>query len=282
MDGGAAGTAGSMAGTSGGTGGTDGGRAPASLVLVSVAGVTLAVAVVNALTTADDFARAGRPLEAWEPWVWELSSAAFWIAVALPLVAVLRRLRPPALGWPAAIGAHVALSLPVCALHVGWFWLSRGIVYAAFGSLYRYDWAVVYEWRKDLLSVLVFSAIGFVLDRRSASPPPAPAPAAPLFRLEVRDGARVRWFAPADIERIEAAGNYVELHTATGTVLHRATLSGVEAELSGHGFVRIHRSRLVRRDAVTAVRTTQAGDFEATMASGATVSGSRRFRSMLE
>ncbi|TRW14025.1 LytTR family DNA-binding domain-containing protein [Glacieibacterium frigidum] len=271
-----------MAGTSGGAGVTSGGRLPAPRILALVTVLTLAFAVVNALTVADDLRDSGVGFDAWEPWVWELTSAAFWIAAALPIVAASRRLRPPALGWPAAIAAHVALSLPVCALHVAWLAATRSAAYWALGASHDYDFSVthlVYEWRKDLLSVAVFGVIAFVGDRWSIAPPAAPQPP---FRLEVRDGARVQWFAPGDIERVEAAGNYVELHTATGTVLHRATLSGVEAELSGHGFVRIHRSRLVRQAAVTGVRTTPSGDFEATLASGAMVSGSRRFRSVLE
>lgn len=271
-----------MAGTSGAAGVTNGGRVPAARVLGLVVALTLAFAVVNALTVADDLREAGAAFDAWEPWAWELTSAAFWIAAALPIVAVSRRLRPPALGWPAAVAAHVALSLPVCALHVVWLAATRSAVYWALGTHHSYDFSVahlVYEWRKDLLSVAIFAIIAFVGDRWSVAPPIAPLPP---FRLEVRDGGRVQWFAPADIERVEAAGNYVELHTAAGPVLHRATLSGVEADLSGHGFVRIHRSRLVRRDAVTGVRTTPAGDFEANLASGATVAGSRRFRSVLE
>ena len=131
--------------------------------------------------------------------------------------------------------------------------------------------------------MFVFAAMGWASDRWAAASVPTAAPAAapPPFRLEVRDGARRQWFAAHEIERVEAAGNYVELHTPRGAVLHRATLTGVEAELAGHGFVRIHRSRLVRRDAVTAVAATPAGDFEATLASGAVVAGSRRFRAGL-
>jgi DNA-binding LytR/AlgR family response regulator len=59
---------------------------------------------------------------------------------------------------------------------------------------------------------------------------------------------------PAQIEWIAAAGNYVEIHSAGRTILHRAPISGVEAELGPHGFVRVHRSTLVRRDRIARVR----------------------------
>jgi hypothetical protein len=270
------GTGGSAPGTSGGPGRRD------RVTLVTVAAATLMVAVVNALSVTDDMTEAGLPVDAWEPWVWELTSAVFWLLIALPLVRILRRVRPPRVGWPVAIAALLLLSVPVCALHMGFLGLSRSAVYAALGLSYAYDWSwsqTVYEWRKDVLSVAIFAILSFVVDRLTAEPG-APAAAAP-FRLEVRDGSRTLWLAPAEIERVEAAGNYVELHTAAGPVLHRATRAAVAATLAPHGFVRIHRSRLVRRAAVTAVTTTPSGDFEARLVSGASVAGSRRFRADL-
>jgi DNA-binding LytR/AlgR family response regulator len=60
--------------------------------------------------------------------------------------------------------------------------------------------------------------------------------------------------APAQLDWVAAAGNYVELHAGGRTLLHRAPLSRVEAQLSRHGFVRVHRSTLVRRDRIARVR----------------------------
>lgn len=268
--------------TGGGVTRTSGGISAFVIVLV-VSVVTLIVAVVNAFSRVDEIERANLAIAPWEPWVWELTSAAFWIAIAVPLVAVARRLRPPTMRWPMTLVALVALSIPVCALHLAWFALSRGLFYYAIGLQYTFDGAVLYEWRKDVLSVLAFAGIAYALDSLAAKSRVEPhlAGASPSFRLEVRDGARKHWLAPHDIERIEAAGNYVELFTATGAVLHRNTLANVEVELEGHGFVRVHRSRLVRRDAVVSVVGTPAGDFNATLASGAIVAGSRRYKELL-
>jgi DNA-binding LytR/AlgR family response regulator len=56
------------------------------------------------------------------------------------------------------------------------------------------------------------------------------------------------------IDWIAAAGNYVEIRGAGRTLIRRMPLSAVERELDGRGFVRIHRSRLVRRDRIVRVR----------------------------
>ena len=60
--------------------------------------------------------------------------------------------------------------------------------------------------------------------------------------------------APAQLDWIAAAGNYVELHGCGRTLVHRASLGAVEHQLRGHGFIRIHRSTLVRKARIARVR----------------------------
>lgn len=59
---------------------------------------------------------------------------------------------------------------------------------------------------------------------------------------------------PGQIDWIRAAGNYVELRTGQRTIVHRGSISAAERELARFGFVRIHRSMLVRRDRIARVR----------------------------
>lgn len=59
---------------------------------------------------------------------------------------------------------------------------------------------------------------------------------------------------PRQIDWIRAAGNYVELRAHGRTIVHRLSIGATEQALAGHGFVRIHRSTLVRRDRIARVR----------------------------
>lgn len=59
---------------------------------------------------------------------------------------------------------------------------------------------------------------------------------------------------PRQIEWVQAAGNYVELRAGGRTIVHRSSISATERDLAEHGFVRIHRSTLVRRDRIARVR----------------------------
>lgn len=59
---------------------------------------------------------------------------------------------------------------------------------------------------------------------------------------------------PRQIDWIQAAGNYVELRASGQTVVHRSSIGAAERDLANHGFVRIHRSTLVRKDRIARVR----------------------------
>ena len=79
---------------------------------------------------------------------------------------------------------------------------------------------------------------------------------------------------------VTSAGNYVEYCLADGrTHLIRGTLAAEEARLAPFGIVRVHRTRLVSLARVSAVQPGPNGDFELSLDTGQTVSGSRRYRS---
>src|SRR5215475_9954291 len=63
---------------------------------------------------------------------------------------------------------------------------------------------------------------------------------APLDCLMIKDGGRVLFLPVEEIDWIEAAGVYVQIHAAGKTWLHRISLSELEAKLDARQFFRIH------------------------------------------
>jgi hypothetical protein len=269
--------------TSGWRSGTSGGTALRAGLAWFACG--LVFMVVNASSVIDDLARLGHPVEPWRPWVWESTSLAGWFVLIPIVLAAAARLRPPRYRLPVALAGHAALSLVLSAAHVATMAGLRKLIYAVQGLSYQMPGSVpdifVYEYRKDLVTYAAVVFLYLLIERVSTPPPAAAAPAGEEERIEVRDGTRAVWLAPADVEWAQAAGNYVELHGAFGTLLHRETLSALEERLAGHGFRRIHRSRLVRASAVRSIETKPTGDFDLTLASGERLAGSRRFRERL-
>lgn len=80
----------------------------------------------------------------------------------------------------------------------------------------------------------------------------------------------------ADIEWIEAAGNYARLWAAGSGYLYRESLGELERLLRASGFIRVHRSALVRVDCVRAVECRGAGAESLFLASGVRVPIARR------
>jgi two-component system LytT family response regulator len=66
-----------------------------------------------------------------------------------------------------------------------------------------------------------------------------------LERLPVQENGRIVFVNARDIDWIEAAGNYAQLHVGTRSHEMRETLSNLERKLNPKEFLRIHRSTIV-------------------------------------
>jgi hypothetical protein len=237
--------------------------------------------------------RAGADVPAWPYFVDEATSILVVLAATPAVVAWAARLAPRDVGWTGTVAGHLAGMAAFGAVHFGGMTLLRFLVYPLFGRSYGLDGSplatgLLYEGRKDALAygAIVLGAwlLAAALRRPAAAAGPreaAPPPAAES-RIEIRDGGRRVWVAPADVLWIEAAGNYVELQLAERAWLQRQTLAAMEKELAEAGFVRIHRSRLVNRRHVRAVESNDSGDFTVTLADGRRIAGSRRWRAALQ
>lgn len=118
------------------------------------------------------------------------------------------------------------------------------------------------------------SAMGAYFAERQALEAGQPAP--PLRSLTVRSIGVVERIEVADIEWVGGAGNYVRLQLPQRVVLHRATLAGMEERLPPAEFLRVHRTALVRRSAVAALKASGPGSFSLQLKSGAEVPVSDR------
>jgi two-component system LytT family response regulator len=103
-----------------------------------------------------------------------------------------------------------------------------------------------------------------------------------LERINVRSVGRIEQILVADILWIESAGNYVELHLAERTVLHRITLNRIETLLAPADFLRVHRGTIVRCSEIARLDTVGDGSYRLTLRCGATVGVSERYLGALK
>lgn len=84
-----------------------------------------------------------------------------------------------------------------------------------------------------------------------------------------------------EIRWVEAAGNYVRVHTADGSFLQRATLTAMEELLPAGRFARVHRSAIVNVERIERVVPNDSGDFDVHLDAGDVVKLSRSYRDRL-
>ena len=96
-----------------------------------------------------------------------------------------------------------------------------------------------------------------------------------LERLLVKSRGRVVFINADELDWIEAAGNYVSLHTGEKTHLLRDTMQRLESRLDPARFVRIHRSTIVQLDRIRELALSTKGDYQLTLKDGTQLSLSR-------
>jgi hypothetical protein len=250
--------------------------------------------IANSITTLMDFRRGESGVQAWEPAVWEASSAVMWLLVLLPAMAWFTRRFPFLWGdWRRQMVRYVGASLVVCVVHVVGMVALRTLAYRIQGMSYDFGpWPreLFYEYLKDIRSfayiVLIMEAYRMLLRRWQgeasllAEPDEGP-PLEPVDQPErflVRKLGRDFLVAASDIEWLQAAGNYVNLRVRGHDYPLRSTIAGIQARLDPRRFARIHRSYIVSLDQVVSIEPLDTGDARVHMKDGSTLPCSRRYR----
>ncbi len=100
-------------------------------------------------------------------------------------------------------------------------------------------------------------------------------------RLAIPTGDRLILVRIAEIDWVQASGNYVSLHVGRKAWLLRETIAAMDQRLAPHGFARIHRSTLVNAERVAELRALANGEFAIILRDGTELKLSRSFRHAL-
>ncbi len=98
----------------------------------------------------------------------------------------------------------------------------------------------------------------------------------------MRSGGRVVFVKIAEIDWVEASGDYVTLHVGRKLWLLRETISEIERKLEAKGFIRIHRSTIVNQEKIAEMRTLDNGEYQVLLRDGVDLKLSRNYRQALK
>lgn len=96
-------------------------------------------------------------------------------------------------------------------------------------------------------------------------------------RFAVRIGRRIAFVEAAEVEWVEADGDYATLHVGERTYLLRESLSRLARQLDPARFVRVHRSAIVRIDCVAELRALANRDALLRLRDGTLIRASRTY-----
>jgi two-component system LytT family response regulator len=99
--------------------------------------------------------------------------------------------------------------------------------------------------------------------------------------LTVKRAHRVRLIKVDEIDWIDSASNYAQLHVQNQTHLIRITMAELETRLDPRTFVRIHRTTIVNVDRLQEINLLQEGEVSVTLRDGKVLRTSRGFRRRL-
>ena len=124
-----------------------------------------------------------------------------------------------------------------------------------------------------------------LLDSRKRSVSPEPTGPAEkrggVERLVVKDHDRFLLVRAEEVDWVESAANYVQLHARGRSFLLRTTMNDLETQLDPSRFARIHRSTIVNVDRVQEIKPSWHGDFNVLLESGTVLRMSRGYRNRL-
>jgi two-component system LytT family response regulator len=106
--------------------------------------------------------------------------------------------------------------------------------------------------------------------------PPAPEP------FIVKSGGDVLFLRPDEIDYIEAADNYLNIHAGKENHLMRETLQRMEKRLDPRKFLRIHRSTIVNVDRIRKLQAGAAGEHLVILRDGQQLTLSRSYRDQMQ
>src|SRR5690606_19699462 len=181
--------------------------------------------------------RTGHTLPWWEPLCWEVTSIGMLLLLIWPLAKWLSWLQGR-FSAPAQILLHTLATLPFSVIHVSGMVALRKLWYGLLGHSYHFGpvgYEFLYEYRKDamtyLILVAVISSYRFIvrrlqgeasyIDESDVSSTPLPD------RLLVKKLGKEFLINVADITRVDASGNYANLHVAERVYPMRITMASL-------------------------------------------------------
>ena len=252
--------------------------------------------VANSIVVNMDIGRQHLHFDWREPVIWEGSSCLVLLALIPLLIVFERRFRFQATTWRQVLPWHLLGTVVFSVTHVVAMVGLRKLAYVGIGKHYDFgNWPreLFYEYLKDvrtyaaILLIVYFYRLLLLRMQGEARLLTAPEAGPAVEAIDRPERFLVRklgaeFLVPArEIEWLEAAENYVNLHVRGRVYPLRSTMTAIQERLDPQRFVRVHRSYIVNLDFLAQIEPLESGDARLVLKDGPRVACSRRYRGQL-
>lgn len=243
-------------------------------------------ATVRATSLIMEYEGRGTPIDAWKPFVWEFSST--WVAFSMvPLILMFDERYPiSSKHWKKRLLMHIPMSIIYSVLHITGMVALRKLIFMSVNEVYIFtdlNYTIFYEYRKDVMSYITIMVVIYayreILRLRQGE---AQIEKSEGKRIMVSKAGSFKFIEPGEIDWVEAAGNYVELHVGKEAYMLRATMKEIGKRLGKEEFARIHRSAIVKKSEVDRIKPSTNGDKLVYLKNGEELRVSRRYSRNLQ
>jgi len=223
-----------------------------------------------------------------DPWLTEFTSHASILVAVILIPVLLSRVPLTPENWKRRIPAYLLGFLAFSFVHISLMIVSRKLSFPMIlGRPYEDNptdillW--LYEIPKDFYTFVLILSIfvaGRYLEQLRLESVNAKREAKATGQLMLKSGGRLLFVGADEILRADAASNYLEIETDTGKHLVRMTLSTLEKLIAetGETHIRVHRSHLVKKEAIREYFPTRDGSAKITLKHGGDLPVGRKYR----
>ena len=101
-------------------------------------------------------------------------------------------------------------------------------------------------------------------------------------KLAIKDGSDITLIRVADIEWVDAAGDYMCVHAHGNTHIMRITMRQLSEKLNPEVFLRVHRSTLVNANLISGAQALTNGEYTLSLTNGTKLKVSRSYRDVIK
>lgn len=209
-----------------------------------------------------------------------------WVGIAALIVWLGKTFRLQGGKWLSNLAIHVAAAVVFAVLHLGIIATTlksiKPLAMPGFDWLDTFAWAALQLFHFECLMYWGVLGLSYGFEhyahKQTADQEPPPF----LTKLSIKNNGHTRLLQAAQIDWLEAADNYINIHVGKTSFMLREKMHVLETKLDPRHFQRVHRSAIVNVGRIKEFVRSENGNYMIVLDTGHNLPVSRRRREQIQ